>query len=200
MGKLKTGELAGIVATMPYKTPSIAYLDEATEEVKAINAVNVIVNKDGKLHGYNTDWLGAVGAIKTELPEIKDLSVLILGTGGAARAAAYGLKKEGAKVAVWNRTPEKAKAYAQALGVEWVEHLDSWNGEPNIIINATAASSQDRQSTMIPFRFWKTVKLALDAVYGKTSLFLEEAKAMNVPHVISGEMWFLNQVFHMHKL
>lgn len=200
MEKLKSGELSGIVATMPYKTPSIDYLDEASEDVNAVNAVNIILNRDGKLYGYNTDWVGAVGAIHSKLPDVKDLSVLILGAGGAARAAAYGLQKEGARVAIWNRTAERSKAFAEKLNLEWVEHLDSWNGAPDIIINATASSSQDRQSTLIPFRFWKTVKLALDAVYGKTSLFLEEAKAMNVPHVLSGEVWFLNQVFPMHKL
>lgn len=200
MAKLKSGELSGIVATMPYKTPSIAYLDEASEDVKAVNAVNIILSREGKLYGYNTDWLGAVGAIQTKIPEVKDVSVLILGAGGAARAAAYGLKKEGARVAIWNRTPERAKAFAAEMNVEWVEHLDSWNGEPDLIINATATSSLDRQSTLVPFRFWKTTKLALDAVYGKTSLFLEEAKAMNVPHILSGEIWFLNQVFPMHQL
>ncbi len=200
MAKLKNGELSGIVATMPYKTPSIAYLDEASEDVKAVNAVNVIVNREGKLYGYNTDWMGAVGAIKNKMSELKDKTVLILGAGGAARAAAYGLKKEGARVAIWNRTPERAKAFAQEMELEWIEHLDSWNGAPDLIINATAASSADRQSTLIPFRFWKTTQLALDAVYGKTSLFLEEAKAMHVPHVLSGEIWFLNQIFPMHEL
>lgn len=200
MKRLKAGELAGVVATMPYKTPSLKYLDESSEDVKEINAVNVILNRDGRLHGYNTDWLGAIGALKTALPELKGLSILILGAGGAARAAAYGLKKEGARVAVWNRTPERAKDFAQKLELEWVEHLDGWNGQPDIIVNATASSNADRQSSLIPFHLWKTVQLALDAVYGKTSLFLETAKAMNVPHVISGEIWFLNQVFPMHEL
>lgn len=200
MQKLRAGELTGIIATMPYKTPSLEYLDVSSEDCKAVNAVNVLLNRDGKIHGFNTDWMGAVGAIKTALPSVKDLSVLILGAGGAARAAAYGLQKEGARVAIWNRTPERAKATAEKLGLEWVEHLDGWNGQPDLIVNATATSSLDRQSTLIPFRFWKNVKLALDAVYGKTSLFLEEAKAMNVPHVLSGEIWFLNQIFPMHRL
>lgn len=200
MERLKKGELAGIIATMPYKTPSIEHLDVSSPEVKDINAVNVLVNKDGKVHGYNTDWEGAIGAIKTKIPDVKDLSVLVLGAGGAARAAAYGLKKEGARVAIWNRSKERAKSFAEEMDLEWVEHLDGWNGQPDIIVNATAASDANRQSTLVPFYLWKNVKLALDAVYGKTSLFLEEAKALNVPHVISGEIWFLKQVFPMHKL
>lgn len=200
MEELRTGKLDGVVSTMPYKTPSIAFLDEATEDVRAVNAVNLIVSEEGKLHGYNTDWMGAVGAIKSELPVLKDKQVLILGAGGAARAAAYGLLKEGAHVAIWNRTPQKAKEFAEANGLEWVEEMASWNKMPNIIINATASSDQSRQSTMVPYRLWKEVELALDAVYGKTSLFLEEAKAGHVPHVLSGEIWFLNQVFPMFKI
>lgn len=200
MGQLKTGELAGVVATMPYKTPSLEYLDESTEEAKAVNAVNLILSREGKLVGHNTDWLGALGALKTAMPNLKDKQVLILGAGGAARAAAYGLKKEGAQVAIWNRTPERAKEFAEKMDIEWVEHLSSWNKLPDLIINATASSSADRQSTLVPFQLWKNVMLAMDAVYGRTSLFLEEAKAMQVPHVISGEIWFLNQIFTMFKL
>lgn len=200
MEMIKSGELGGVIATMPFKTPSLEYLDEASADVKAVNAVNLILGKNGKLHGYNTDWLGAMGAIQMIMPDLKDKKALILGAGGAARAAAYGLKKAGAHVDVWNRTPAKGKAFAESMNLHWVEHLESWGEEPDIIINATASSDQSRQSTLVPFRMWQRVKLALDAVYGKTSLFLEEAKASNVPYIISGEVWFLKQVFPMFEL
>lgn len=200
MERIKKGELAGAVITMPYKTPSLEFLDESTEEAKAVNAVNLVLNKDGKLVGHNTDWLGAMGALKTAVPRLKDKQILILGAGGAARAAAYGLQKEGANVAIWNRTPERAKAFAEKLGIEWVEDLRRWEKFPDLIINATASSNADRQSTLVPFPLWKNVMVAMDAVYGRTSLFLEEAKAAQVPHVISGEIWFLNQVFTVFKL
>ncbi len=207
MEKLRNGELSGVVATMPFKTPSLEYLDEASEEVKAVNAVNVILGEHSmkssglkKLHGYNTDWLGAKGAIEMVMPDLTGKKALILGAGGAARAAAYALKKGGAHVDTWNRTPEKGKAFAEKMGLHYVEHLDSWGEEPDVIVNATASSDQSRQSTLIPYRMWQRVQLALDAVYGKTSLFLEEAKASNVPYVISGEMWFLKQVVPLFEL
>lgn len=200
MGQLKKGELAGVVATMPYKTPSLEYLDESTEEAKAVSAVNLILNREGKVVGHNTDWLGALGALKAAMPNLKNKQALILGAGGAARAAAYGLKKEGANVAIWNRTPERAKAFAESMGIEWVEDMRRWEKFPDLIINATASSNQDRQNTLVPFPLWKSVMVAMDAVYGRTSLFLEEAKAAQVPHVISGEIWFLNQVFTMFRL
>lgn len=200
MEQLKKGELAGVVATMPYKTPSLEYLDESSDEAKAVSAATLILNRDGKIIGHNTDWMGALGALKTAMPSLKDKLVLVLGAGGAARAAAFGLQKEGANVAIWNRTPERAKAFAEKLGVEWVEDMRHWDKLPDLIINATASSNDDRQSTLVPFPLWKNVMVAMDAVYGRTSLFLEEAKAMQVPHIISGEIWFLNQVFTMFKL
>ncbi len=200
MEMVKKGELTGIVATMPYKTPSIEFLDEASEEVAVIDAVNLVWNRDGKLHGYDTDWLGAMGALHEALPDVKGKRILILGAGGAARGAAYGLKKEGALVTMWNRTLGKAQAFAEKIGIDSIENLESIREEPDIIINATAHSSLDRQSTLVPFYLWRHVEVAMDAVYGRTSLFLEEAKAANVPHTVSGERWFANQVFPLFEI
>lgn len=194
MEKIRKEELAGCIATMPFKTPSLEYLDSPAPEVTAINAVNLILNENGKLVGYNTDWLGAMGAIQAILPDLVGKKILILGAGGAARAACYGLKKEGAQVFVWNRTLEKAQRFAENMGAQVVENCDQWNEEPDIIINATAHSNEDRQTTLVPFRLWQKAQLALDAVYGKTSLFLEAAQAAQVPYIISGEVWFLKQV------
>lgn len=198
--KLRSGALAGVVTTMPHKTPSIAYLDEVEEAARIINGVNLILNEDGKLHGYNTDWLGISAVVREVMPNLRDKNVLVLGAGGAARAAAYGLQKQGAKVAIWNRTPERARAFAEKLGIEWVQDMREWDGKPQIIINATSLSYQPKQSTLVPYSLWKGVEVAIDAVYGKTSLFLEEAKAANVAHVISGEHWFLRQFLPMFKI
>ncbi len=193
MKKIRSGELAGAVTTMPHKTPSLGFLDESTSDAVAINAVNLVLGENGKLKGYNTDWLGAIGAVKTQIPDIKGKHILVLGAGGAARAAAYGFLKEGAVVSIWNRTSERAKEFAEKMGIKQIPDMRKWDGEPDIIVNATSASYQPSQSTLVPFPLWKNVQLAMDAVYGKTSLFLEEANAAKVKHIISGDVWFLNQ-------
>lgn len=200
MEKIRSGELAGAVTTMPHKTPSLAFLDESTDEAKSINAVNLVLSQNGKLHGYNTDWLGALGAVKSLIPDIKGKQILVLGAGGAARAAAYGFHKEGAIVSIWNRTSERAKAFAEKMQITQIPDMRKWDGEPDIIVNATSASYQPSQSTLVPFPLWKNVRLAMDAVYGKTSLFLEEAKAAKVQHIISGDVWFLNQAAPLLKI
>lgn len=198
--KLKSGELAGIVTTMPHKTPTIAYIDGTEDAAKVINGVNLVLNEEGELKGYNTDWLGVVGVVREKMPNLKGVNTLVLGAGGAARAAAYGLQKQGANVAIWNRTPERARAFAEKIGIEWVEDMREWEGKPQVIINATSLSYQPKQSTLVPFPLWESAELAIDAVYGKTSLFLEEAKAANVPHVLPGEHWFLRQFLPMFKI
>lgn len=198
--KMKNGELAGAVMTRPFKTPSIDFLDKCDAEGQKIKAVNLVLPKEvsaGKkreLHGYNTDGIGALGAIHEKIKSLKGLHVHILGAGGAARAAAYSAKKEGAVLSIWNRTKQRAKEFADELGIEWVEDMRKWDGTPDVIINATSISSNSSQSTLVPFPLWQKVQLAMDAVYGKTSLFLEEAKAANVPHVLSGETWFIKQL------
>ncbi len=197
MQMLKTGELAGVVTTRPHKSPSLDFVEVPSKMVEATGATNLVLNKDGKLHGYNIDGLGAYRALQTVIPDLKDRLVLILGAGGAARAAAYTCKKEGAKVAIWNRTTEKAEAIAKRLDLEWVEDMRNWDSHPEVIINATALSDEPKQSTMVPFQLWERVEVAMDAVYGKTSLFLEEAKAAQVEHVLPGHMWFLKQAIRL---
>ena len=218
MARLKSGELAGLITTMPFKTPSLDFLDGSVPEVKTINAVNLTLAvparagdatlpSANKLFGYNTDYLGAIGAMKVGFPPaqttsqcFKGLKVLVLGCGGAARAAAYGFRLEGAEVFLWNRTPEKAAAYAGKIGINFVPDFKDWSVRPDAIVNATALSNEDRQSTIVPYALWEKAQVAMDAVYGKTSLFLEEARAAHIPHIFSGELWFLKQIFPIFEL
>lgn len=82
---------AGI--TMPFKVEIIKYLDIVTQEAQNINAVNTVLNDNGKLVGYNTDWIAAIKMIKREFGN-KD-AISILGNGGYARAVEYAINKLG---------------------------------------------------------------------------------------------------------
>lgn len=87
----------GINVTIPYKKDVIKYLDYIDTSVKEIGACNLIVNKDGKLHGYNTDYLGAKEMIEYFGISIKDKSVAILGSGATSNTMEYVIKDLGAK-------------------------------------------------------------------------------------------------------
>lgn len=200
MKTVRDGDLAGLITTMPHKTPAIEYLDVLSDEAKAINAVNLVIREASQLVGYNTDWLGALGAIQSVTSDLKGVHILVLGAGGAARAAAYGFQKEGAEVSMWNRSPEKAKEFAESRGIEWVEDMRNWEKRPTIIVNATSMSYQPKQSTMVPFPLWENVTCALDAVYGRTSLFLEEARAAKVKTIMAGEVWYHYQAVPMFEI
>ncbi|MFT7184492.1 MAG: shikimate dehydrogenase [Oceanicoccus sp.] len=194
VNKVRSGELSGLSVFTPHKGPSVDLCDVVSDEIRAIGAVNYMQMEEGKLVAYNLDWEGALRAIKSALPDLSGKHILVLGAGGAGRAVAYYGLKEGAKVTIWNRSPEKAKKFAEEAGMDWVEHVDSLADSPHIIVNATRVSSQDRQRSLLPYQLWDQVELAMESVCQSTSLFLEEAKAMNVDHIIRGEDWAAHQM------
>ena len=107
---LKALGVCGFNITIPHKESVIPFLDEVDELARAIGAVNTVINKDGRLIGYNTDGIGYIKALEEELTgELKTKRTLIIGAGGAARAIYFTLVKEGVKqVDITNRTKERA--------------------------------------------------------------------------------------------
>lgn len=103
--------LAGLNVTIPYKEKVIPYLDEISEEAKAIGAVNTIKIKDGKLKGFNTDVYGfeksLVDFLTKKEKQIVVKNALVLGTGGAAKAVVFILKKLGINPILVSRKKEK---------------------------------------------------------------------------------------------
>ncbi len=109
-------KLRGFGVSVPYKLAVMKWLDEVDAVAARIGAVNTIVHREGRLVGHNTDWLGAVRAVE-EARRVEGARVLVLGAGGAARAAAYGFKARGSAVTLANRTDERGRALANELGV-----------------------------------------------------------------------------------
>lgn len=104
-------QFEGFSVTFPYKTEIIPYLDELSEEVKAIGAANTVKNVNGKLIGYNTDAFGFGQSIKPFLNNNHERA-LILGTGGASKAIAYVLKNIGLSVIFVSRNPSKDNEFS----------------------------------------------------------------------------------------
>ena len=102
---IRTLGIRGMSVSMPYKVTVMPFLDSIDQAALAIGAVNTINNISGRLTGYNTDYKGAVRALQ-ESTSLSGKRLAILGAGGAARAVAYGSRKEGAEVVVFNRSPE----------------------------------------------------------------------------------------------
>jgi len=110
-------DLVGVNVTIPHKENVIPYLDEIDSAARLIGAVNTIVNKDGKLLGYNTDGPGFVHSLESESKiKIKGKKMMIMGAGGAARAVAIQSALVGAnEIVIVNRDKEKALAIVQTI-------------------------------------------------------------------------------------
>ena len=129
--------IKGISVTVPHKLTVIQFLDRIDGRAKNIGAVNSILNKSGKLIGYNTDCEGAIKALE-EKTALSGKKVVLVGSGGAARAIAFGLREKNADVLILNRTLEKAMELAEATKARF-GNLSMLNEirKSDILINAT---------------------------------------------------------------
>lgn len=121
---------AGANVTIPHKLAALDAADDSTPAARAVGAANTLTFDDGRIEADNTDAAGILDA----LGEPPLGRALVLGAGGAGRAAAWALREAGAEVAVWNRTPERAASLAAELGVA---HAASPEPAP-LVVNATS--------------------------------------------------------------
>lgn len=191
----------GITTTLPHKTTIMKYLDEIDETAKEIGAINTVVNTDGKLKGYNTDWIGVVKPLE-QICDLRNKTAAVLGAGGAARAAVYGLTKSGVKVTIFNRTIEKAKQLAEDFNCEYatLDELEKITAM-DIIFNATTIGLHpDNDKTPLPKELLNNNHIVFDAIYSpyQTQL-LKDAEEKGVK-VIHGLEMLLHQGLEQFKL
>jgi shikimate dehydrogenase len=120
----------GANVTIPHKAAAHAVADRLGEAARAIGAANTLVFEDDGIVGDNTDAGGLLDALGEPVPA----TALVLGAGGAGRAAVWALRRAGAEVAVWNRTPDRAEAAASDLGARSVRRPEG----AELVVNATS--------------------------------------------------------------
>ena len=191
----------GITVTVPHKTAVIQYLDDLDETAQSVGAVNTIINKNGKLTGYNTDWVGVINPV---LPVMKlnKAKVAVLGAGGAARAAVYGFTQQGADVTIFNRTLIKAQALADAFGCK-AASLDELEmiKDMELIFNATSIGlGETKDQTPLPKAHFRAHHIVFDAIYKpRMTRFLTEAQERGAKTIQGLEM-LLHQGLEQFKL
>ena len=150
----------GANVTIPHKEAALAVADDADEAAHAIGAANTLTFEDGAIRAANTDAPGLLAA----LPRAPGgMTALVLGAGGAGRAAAWALREAGAEVAVWNRTPERAAALAAEMGVAGVEAPVA----ADLVVNATAVGLEPGDGVEeLPLAWIDPPQLAVELVYG----------------------------------
>ncbi len=157
--------IAGVSVTIPFKEEIIPLLDELDPQAARMGAVNTVVNRKGRLTGYNTDWLGALTALKAKTA-IRGHRFLILGAGGAARAIAFGLVEKGGRVALTDVDAGRAEALARDLGAEAVAPDQVAACPAEVLINATPVGMEPRAEEIpIDPEFLGRYRLVMDIVY-----------------------------------
>ncbi len=129
--------LHGLSVTMPYKQAILPHLDNTDAHTTKIGACNTVVRgQDGKLYGFNTDVAGVLRPLEQRIT-VDGAKVLVLGAGGAARAAVFGLKERGAEVWVMNRTSATGQKLARQAKAHSIKRADLHKVAFDVIINAT---------------------------------------------------------------
>lgn len=182
--------IKGAGITIPHKVSVIKFLDEIDDTAGKIGAVNTIINRQGKITGYNYDSVGAVRAVK-EKTEIKDKSVAILGAGGAARAVGYGIASEGGKVTILNRTKQRGEKLAADLGTDFYLLEDFENVKCDILINTTSLGmSPSLNGIPVEKKYLSKAMIVMDIIYNplRTRL-LKVAQEMGCATINGVEMF-----------
>ena len=170
----------GINVTAPFKQNAFACADILSEEARRTGAVNLVVKKAEGLRGYNTDVDGIVGAVRECGLPVAD--ALVVGTGGAARAAVVAAQKLGCRVSVTGRSAGKAEDIAAQLGCRtapW-DGLDAFR--PDLIIYTLPGG------TPVPQGLNFAASVVLEAEYKQPALSGLPCKAY-----IPGRRWLLWQ-------
>jgi 3-dehydroquinate dehydratase/shikimate dehydrogenase len=185
--------LAGVAVTMPLKTevlPHLANMDPLTARIGACNTLRT--GADGKLYGFNTDVAGIIRPLERR-GRLKGARVVVLGAGGAARAAVFALVEQGAEVFIVNRTHEKAVALARQAKAKSLKHEFLAKQHFDVLINSTPCGMKGNKQTLPIAENELNAGLVFDLVYNPMETpLLALARSRGIP-VISGVEMFVQQ-------
>lgn len=172
--QLRSKDCLGANVTVPHKEAVIPLIDELDMPARYIGAVNTIVNNNGRLKGYNTDWSGFLRSLKDDAGfAAKDKTACVLGAGGSSRAICYALGWEGvSRLIITNRTQARAEELAKELRgvIKRVDVLPRGEAMPEIdlLVNCTTVgllhSAQEHESPVDTKRLSATT-LVMDLIY-----------------------------------
>jgi shikimate dehydrogenase len=194
---LKALNVQGLNVTIPHKETVCQYLDEIDASARLIGAVNTVVRRDGKFIGFNTDGLGLMHSIAADLHfELNNASrVIIVGAGGAARAAIVSLAQKGVeRITIINRNLQRAQTLVERYAVgfpntvfvaeqlysDWDDELSSVREvecfkKCNLIINSTSIGLSGESFNVIPWPELNSAAVVYDMVYSAQTTSLVSA-------------------------
>jgi 3-dehydroquinate dehydratase / shikimate dehydrogenase len=182
--------IQGISVTMPLKQEIMAHLEKTDPLSAKIGACNTVLRaQDGKLYGFNTDVAGITGPLEKRM-SLRGAKVLVLGAGGAARAAVFGLRDKGAEVLILNRTSETAQKLARQSGSKTIKKDGVAKTSFDVIINATPIGMAGIKAPQLLEAKDLNTKLVFDLVYNPLETpLLRMARQKGIPIVTGVEMF-----------
>ncbi len=171
---VKRNDIGGLNVTIPYKVDVMRFCDVISDEAAQIGAVNTIVNRNGKLYGFNTDCVGFCHMLTTGNIDVSGKKAIVLGSGGASKTACYCLKKLGAsQIVVISRNGENNYDNIE-------KHFDA-----DIIINATPVGMYPNNGKApVDLKNFRNCVGVVDMIYNplRTRL-LFDAEMLNIPNI-----------------
>ncbi len=198
--KLKVKDYHGLAVTIPHKETLFPFVEKVTDAAQAIGAINTLYWENDVLCGTNTDCVGALKALQSEIPNLQGKKVLVLGAGGASRAIIFALKVAESEIYIWNRTESKAQTLADEFEVDAVENLQALNPDNfDLVINTTSVGLKEWKS-LLPASFWTPNHTAFDIVYDPLETkFLSDA-ADSGAQTITGDLMLVYQALEQFKI
>ena len=192
LGCVREIPIHGLSITMPYKEAILKHLDNTDSHTTKIGACNTVVRaQDGKLYGFNTDAAGVVRPLEQRIT-IDQAKILVLGAGGAARAAVYGLKERGAEVYILNRSLGPAQKLARSARARLMKRADLKKMRFDVIINATPVGMGNTRETPLKENEINT-RYLFDMVYDPPETRLMKLARARGTEIIPGIEMFVHQ-------
>ncbi len=191
--------LKGANITVPHKEEAFKACDEIDEFAQKVGAVNTIVHRDGKLHGYNTDAPGFLKAIST-FKNIK--TVLFLGAGGTAQSTSIILRDAGYDVSILNRSLGRLERFQKEGFDTYTFDTFSYKHRYDLVVNMTSAGLED-DNLPSPIEILEQLvpncKACVDVIYGKETPFLKLSKRYNKPTKDGSDMLLYQGIIAFEK-
>ncbi|MGE5313871.1 MAG: shikimate dehydrogenase [Acidobacteriota bacterium] len=202
---LRAEHVRGANVTKPHKQAVMPYMDELSDEARALGAVNTIINEDGRLRGENTDVDGVRASLMPHRNAIRGCSVFVLGAGGASRAVIYAAAECSPRtIAVYNRNPERARELTQSfrdlfpdVAFEAVEasRIPRAVGDSALIVNTTTVGMPpDTSALPVPETLRFSIhQIIFDIIYTPLQTALLQKAEADGASVINGLEMFIQQ-------
>lgn len=181
-------DVRGMNVTIPHKQSIMEHLDRIDDDASSIGAVNTITNDKGKLIGYNTDVLGIDASLSKAGFVANDKRVLIMGSGGAARACAHYMQNHGCDVTITGRNERTGRDLASEFGAEYRDPTSVSTMMYDLIVNCTPVGMYSDGPYPIGLDSLRNGQTVFDMVYGKSTPLIERAKALGCPVAYGEDM------------